>query len=120
MIGCISYEKWIRLHRRVEIAYDLNPNYWRQGIMSACLAKVFEYTFDVMKANRIDAFTTTYNEKSINLLQKMGFEQDGVLKEYRWFKNEYIDVLIFGFTRSKYKKDHSFVKKLLTKLNNND
>lgn len=116
MIGCISFEAWIRYHRRVEIAYDLNPSYWRQGIMSACLACVFQYAFDVMKVNRIDAFTTTYNQPSIQLLEKLGFEQDGLLKSYRWFKDAFIDVMIFGYTRQKYRQDHSFIRKLLAKI----
>ncbi len=116
MVGCISFESWTRYHRRIEIAYDLNPMYWRQGIMTQCLAKVFEYAFDVMEVNRIEAFTTTYNAPSIALLTKMGFEQDGLLKSYRWFKNAFIDVMIFGYTRKQYQAEHGLVQRMLLKI----
>jgi [ribosomal protein S5]-alanine N-acetyltransferase len=102
MVGSCGFEHWYRYHSRLEVAYDLHPDFWGQGIMSEALRTILQTAFTTMEANRIDAFTTTDNLPSIHLLEKLGFVRDGTLREYRQFKGKFIDVLIFG----RLKNDH--------------
>ena len=95
IIGTISFEKWSEYHRRCEIAYDLNPDYWGQGIMYIALNKCVEVAFNKLGVVRIEAYTTVCNERSINLLLKSNFYHEALLKKHRWFKNQQIDVKLF-------------------------
>lgn len=96
IVGTIGFEKWSQYHRRCEIAYDLDPNYWGQGIMSQAIKCCIEFAFQKMKVVRIEAYTTKCNQRSIALLHKSGFYHEAILKKHRWFKNQQIDVNLFA------------------------
>lgn len=95
IVGTIGIERWNQYHRRCEIAYDLDPKYWGQGIMTQAMKRCLIFAFRKMKVVRIEAYTTTCNEKSMRLLEKSGFHHEATLKKHRWFKNNQIDVNLF-------------------------
>lgn len=103
MIGTISLEKWSSYHKRTEIAYDLNPDYWGKGIMSASIKECIKVAFKQLGVVRIEAYTTTCNTQSINLLKKLNFQHEGILRKQRSFKNKQIDVNIFALLKDEFK-----------------
>ena len=102
MVGACGFEVWNRFHHRLELAYDLNPQYWRQGITSAALSSIITYAFNTMDAERIEAYTTTTNTPSMLLLEKLGFIQEAVLRKHRFFKGEFINVVLFSLIKSEW------------------
>ena len=95
MIGACGFEKWSRLHKRLELAYDLNPEYWRQGIATRSISAIVNYAFESMQAERIEAFLEPNNAASAGLLLKIGFHKEATLKKYRFFKNKHIDIDLY-------------------------
>lgn len=98
LIGTISTEKWVPYHRRCEIAYDLNPYYWGQGLMQEALNACLKFVFKKMEIVRVEAYTTTCNTRSIKLLERLGFKHEALMHKQRWFKNKHIDVNLFALT----------------------
>ncbi len=105
VIGNIGYHEWNRYHNRAEISYELRSDYWRRGIMSSACKLVVEFAFEKMMVSRLQATTVTENVPSINLLQKVGFLHEGLLKQYKFYKNQYVDISMFGYSSEKYKQD---------------
>ncbi len=116
LIGECGFEFWFRFHNRLELSYNLNPDYWRQGIMTKALAVMFRYAFDVMEVNRIEAFTITENHASIDLLKKLGFTHEGLLKQYRYYQGRYQDINIFSYTRDIYSAQDAVIQRILQTL----
>jgi [ribosomal protein S5]-alanine N-acetyltransferase len=102
LIGSCGFDHWERYHSRLEIAYDLHPDYWRHGITSKAVAAICAFAFTEIKINRVEAFTLPDNHPSIQLLLKLGFFQEGLLKEFRFYKGKYVDVSILGLIRADY------------------
>jgi [ribosomal protein S5]-alanine N-acetyltransferase len=102
LIGACGFELWNRFHHRLEISYDVHPDYWRQGIATKAVIAVMDFAFQKLEAKRVEAFTITENVASINLLLKLGFHNEGLLKKYRFYQDNFIDVLIFGYTEDDY------------------
>jgi len=73
-------------NRRAEIGFMLNRDYWRQGLMYQALEAVITFAFDTLKLHRIEADTDPGNTGSLALLEKLGFEREGLFRE-RWFVN---------------------------------
>ena len=71
-------------NRRAEIGFILNRNYWQQGLMYQALEAVIAFAFDTLNLHRIEADTDTKNAGSLALLEKLGFEREGLFRE-RWF-----------------------------------
>ena len=79
LIGTCGYHKWDKRHFRAEIGYDLSPDFWGEGIMSEALGVVIKNGFETMDLNRIDALVYVKNARSINLLQRLRFQSEGIL-----------------------------------------
>jgi len=105
MIGAVGlYTN--NFHHRAEICYDLNRDYWRQGIMSAAIQATLAYCFRVANMERIEAVTMLENEASQNILIKSGFEYEGILKSYRYYEGRFYDVHMYGMNRPMYDALH--------------
>lgn len=105
IIGGCGFHDWNRFHLRMEIAYDLHPNYWRKGIMQKAIRAVLKFAFSYMGVVRITATTVNENDASNNLLLKLGFKYEGVLRKYKFFKGKMIDVMFFSYIINDFTRD---------------
>jgi len=112
LIGTCGFHKWDKAHLRAEIGYDLAPDCWGQGIMSEVLHTVIDNGFERMKINRIDAFVYIYNPPSIRLLQKLGFKQEGLLRDYFYLNGVFYDHFLFGLLRCDWQGNQEVMNRL--------
>jgi RimJ/RimL family protein N-acetyltransferase len=100
MIGTCTLFKLDSNNRRGEIGYLLNRGYWQKGFMSEALECVFEYAFTVLKLHRLEADTDPENTASIKILERFGFEREGLFRD-RWLVNgDWCDSLMLGLVRN--------------------
>lgn len=83
-------------HHRAEISYDLDKNYWNQGIMSAAIQAVSHFAFEKMEVYRLEAVTLKENDASKRLLEKNNFVHEGTLHNYKYFKGRPFDIEMFS------------------------
>lgn len=81
-VGTCGYHQWQTTHQRAEIGYDLEKASWRQGIMSEALGAMLPYGFEKMRLHRVEALVYTENDASIRLLERLGFQKEGILRQY--------------------------------------
>ncbi|MES2104341.1 MAG: GNAT family protein [Pseudomonadota bacterium] len=85
---------------RADIGYILHKDAWGRGYMREALTAIFDYAFEVMSLRRIEADIDPRNAASITVLEKLGFQREGLLKE-RWLvEGEVCDSLMMGLLRS--------------------
>lgn len=70
-------------NQRAEIGYALASAYWRRGYMSEALAALLDHAFGPMKLRRLEADVDPRNAASLGVIGKLGFRQEGLLRE-RW------------------------------------
>jgi ribosomal-protein-alanine N-acetyltransferase len=102
LIGTCGYYRWDRNHHHAETGYDLWPDYWAQGLMPEALSALFRYGFGGMELNRIAATTHTENRRSQRVLQKLGFQREGLLREYYFRDGVYNDQILFSLLREEW------------------
>jgi ribosomal-protein-alanine N-acetyltransferase len=102
IIGTIGYHAWNQAHRRIEVGYALSPIHWRQGIMSEALLAVVQFAYEAMEVHRIQALVEPRNIASRKLLEKFGFQQEGLLRGFELAANNPCDLLLFALLRSDY------------------
>ena len=74
LIGTILYWHIEWEKNKAEIGYELLPEYQGKGIMTEALEKVVEFGFEQLKFKIINADPNKKNDKSIRLLEKLGFK----------------------------------------------
>ncbi|SDM54095.1 ribosomal-protein-alanine N-acetyltransferase [Fictibacillus solisalsi] len=105
LIGSCGYNSWETVRgSRGEIAYDLGRKYWRQGYMTETLKKMIEFGFYTMDLYRLEAFTNVDAIPSMNLLEKAGFRQDGILRGYASFHGQFCDQRVYSLIKPDWEK----------------
>lgn len=107
LIGTCGYCKWDKQHRHAEIGYDLWTEYWGQGLMPEALQALIRYGFEEMNLNRVEATTHTENQRSQRVLTKLGFQKEGLLREYYCRDGIYNDQVQFSLLRNEWQPTNS-------------
>jgi ribosomal-protein-alanine N-acetyltransferase len=96
MIGkCILFQ-FSQANRRAEIGFILNREYWRQGLMYQALEVVIGFAFKSLELHRIEADVDPLNAGSLGVLEKLGFQREGLFHD-RWLLNdEWADSVMLG------------------------
>ena len=74
LIGTLGLHKKDILSDSKELGYVLNKTYWHQGFMTEACKAVLIYTFEIEKTDRIVVKHFKYNEKSKNVINRLGFK----------------------------------------------
>ncbi|MBS8264286.1 N-acetyltransferase [Mesobacillus boroniphilus] len=82
LIGTVGFHAVSTKHRRAEIGYELNQRYWGQGLAKEAIGIAVEYGLKEMELKRIGAVVFLENKNSNELLLKLGFQKEGILRSY--------------------------------------
>ena len=97
LIGTCGYYRFQTWNRRASTGYELVRRDWRQGIMTEAMRAILEYGFEALDLHRIQALVLPENEASIGLLEKLGFRNEGILKDYeRWGSKGFVDLCMYA------------------------
>jgi [ribosomal protein S5]-alanine N-acetyltransferase len=84
---------------RAELGYVLARSHWGRGVMREALAALIDHAFTHMALRRLEAEIDPRNTASAALLQRLGFAQEGLLRQ-RWFtKGALSDSALYGLLR---------------------
>jgi ribosomal-protein-alanine N-acetyltransferase len=101
-VGSCGYYLLNREWHSCEIGYELHPRIWRQGIMSEALTAIIDFAYGngfFFRLNRIQALTHTFSQPSIGLLARLGFQPEGIRREYGYWLGEFHDLCAFSLLR---------------------
>ena len=100
IVGSCGFYKWEKdPHRKAEMGYDLAPAYWGRGIMREALQAIIQYGFDEMNLNRITVLVISYNDRSLRLVDRLGFVKEGVMRESAYFDGRFIDDVLLSLLK---------------------
>ncbi|MBU7592835.1 GNAT family N-acetyltransferase [Metabacillus halosaccharovorans] len=100
IIGTIGFNAWSPKHKRAEIGYEIHPNQWRKGYTFEAVSKVIEFGFSEFGLTRIGAVVFIDNEASNKLLTKVGFQKEGVLRDYMYQNGEAYDTYVYSLLKN--------------------
>lgn len=106
LIGNCGYS-WNLGHRFAEIGYVLSRTYWNQGIITEALRAILQFGFEMRNLHRVEAEVLPGNVASIRVLQKLGFQEEGVLRERILVNDQFYDVKLFSLLKNEYQLSFS-------------
>ncbi|PMC33894.1 GNAT family N-acetyltransferase [Bacillus sp. UMB0899] len=101
IIGTIGFNAWSPKHKRAEIGYEIHPKQWRKGYTTEALSKVIQYGFDELALTRLGAVVFIENEASNQLLSKIGFQKEGILRNYMYQNGEVYDTYVYSILKNR-------------------
>jgi [ribosomal protein S5]-alanine N-acetyltransferase len=86
MIGTVGLLRFDFEHRHADVGYEIARRWWNQGLATEAAAAVVRYGFTVLGFHRIEAGVLPGNDASVRVLQKLGFLEEGMRRDYAYFK----------------------------------
>jgi RimJ/RimL family protein N-acetyltransferase len=100
LIGGISFhQRYGPKSHKDEVGYWLARDYWNKGIMTRVVKRFCRYGFETLHLIRIEAIVFENNLSSCRVLEKCGFECEGMLKKYCLKDGYYINARLFALLK---------------------
>ena len=96
LIGLCRFYNFNARHQFVSIGFELATEYWGGGLMKEALTCAITYLFTGCHVNRIEAQVFTGNEKSVKLLEKIGFKKEGIMRQNFLIDGKLQDSLLYS------------------------
>ncbi len=104
IIGAIGLHKIDKKNKKAELGYWLVPEMWGQGITTAAVGLLVAYGFKNIKLHRIYACCVAVNIGSKKVLEKNGFNFEGLEKHSVFRFGVWYDLLRYAILDSKISK----------------
>ena len=85
------------------LGYWIGEKHSRNGYMKEALKLLIPSLFIDLRLNRIEAATLEENIASKNLLKKIGFKKEGVLRKYLKINGTWRDHILYGLLENDFK-----------------
>lgn len=81
VIGMITFSQIQRgVAQYCFLGYHIDEQYNGQGLATEALITALSYVFDILQLHRIEANIMPHNQASIRVIEKLGFEREGLCK----------------------------------------
>ena len=81
------------------IGFELERRFGGQGLMRKALSSIVDHAYDRWDISRIQATTDLDNHASIGLLRSLGFIEEGIMRQWGYWKDAFHDVRLFSLIK---------------------
>jgi ribosomal-protein-serine acetyltransferase len=96
LAGGIGYHPIDWADRKVEIGYWLGESFQGKGLMTKACRTLVTYAFDELGLNKVEIHCASGNIRSCAIPKRLGFIQEGTLREAEWLYDHFVDLVVFG------------------------
>ena len=82
------------------VGYEILSEFRGQGFMREALTEVIHYTFHRTQVYRLEATVEPHNERSMGLVNRLGFVREGLLRQIGYWQGERHDLVMHSLLRS--------------------
>ncbi|HEU5140065.1 MAG TPA: GNAT family protein [Bacillales bacterium] len=86
----------------VRIALWENENFGR-GLGTEAMYLLLEHGFEVLNLHRIGLDVFAYNQRAIRSYEKIGFQQEGIIRDALFYDGEYHDSILMGMMEDEFR-----------------
>jgi ribosomal-protein-alanine N-acetyltransferase len=102
LVGSCGFFKWNRSWKSCALAFELAAPAQGQGLMNEALAASLAWAFQHMALNRIEALVHPQNQRSFNLLENLGFQREGTLRQAGYWAGAHHDLVQLSLLREEH------------------
>ena len=82
--------------RRTSVGYWLAEGHQGRGLMTRMVRALADHAFGELGLNRVEIQVGTDNARSRAIPERLGFRQEGVLRDYERVGDRYLDIVVYS------------------------
>ncbi len=86
-----------------DVGYELAPEQWGRGYASEAARAIVAFGFDALRVHRICAACVADNVASAHVLEKLGMQLEGRLRDHRHYKGRWWDTLVYAILEHEWR-----------------
>jgi ribosomal-protein-alanine N-acetyltransferase len=112
LIGFIKLALNIEEAREYEIGWMVKRAYWGKGYAPEAALEVLSFAFTQLNTHRVVAFCNAKNVPSYRVMEKLGMQREGYLRETRQLNNTWHDELVYAILEREFSPRPELTKKV--------
>jgi ribosomal-protein-serine acetyltransferase len=104
LAGLIGLQKIDWANRSTNIGYWLGAAYQGRGLMTKACQALVDFAFTDLGLNHVEIRCAPENKRSRAIPERLGFRQEGLLRQAEWLYDHFVDHVVYGLLASEYKK----------------
>lgn len=102
LVGTCGLFGWNRNWHKCTLGYELSRGAQGKGLMQEAISATLSWGFQNMELNRIEAQVHPSNSASLKSVRRMGFTEEGCLREVGYWGGKFHDLLQFSLLRKEW------------------
>lgn len=102
IVGSAGFSRLKEPRRRSELGYWLAEEMQGRGIMTGCCRAMLKHLFEERNLNRVEIRIAVSNKKSRAIPERLGFTQEGVLRQTGYHGDDYSDMAVYSMLAREY------------------
>ena len=107
LAGGVRYHEIDWSNRMTELGYWISRRFEGKGLVIKTCRVLIDYAFNELGLNRIVISCAAENQKSRAIPEKLGFVEEGIVRQAEWLHDHFIDLVIYGMLADEWNKNKS-------------
>ena len=106
VVGACSTNDTSRRCGRFSYGIAIGREHQRRGYASDAVKMLLRFMFEERRYHKAEAGVYAYNDASMALQERLGFQREGHLRDHEFLAGAYQDVIVYGMTAEEFAARH--------------
>ena len=102
--GIIGYQSVDWVHRSTTLGYWVGASCQGKGLVTKACSALVDWAFREWRLNRVEIRCATGNDRSRAIPERLGFTQEGSLREAEWLYDHFVDLAVYGMLADEWRE----------------
>jgi RimJ/RimL family protein N-acetyltransferase len=108
LIGGCGLSVTDQFHRGGMLGYCFSHDFWGQGYATEAARALLRFGFKELALHRVYATCDVLNVASARVLEKIGMQREGRLREHMWIKGQWRDSFLYAILEREWSEGSGF------------
>jgi ribosomal-protein-serine acetyltransferase len=104
VVGAIGLHEIAWRNKLTSIGYFLSEESQGNGLITNACRALIDHSFGDLGLNRVEIRVATENHRSLAVPRRLGFNEEGVLRQVEWLYDRYVDHVVFAMLADEWQQ----------------
>lgn len=107
IVGTAGFNSINCSNKTAYIGYWIGEDYQGKGIVTKVVKALTNYAFNNINLNKVEIRVAVENMRSRNVPERLGFVNEGTLRQAEWLYDHYVDHTVYGVLANEWRENNN-------------